>query len=690
MKSPSLALRIVLFLLLLGLPLAARGLWFYRGQYRPPQVASVEQARLDLAQPVYQPADDQPTPGDGRVLIDLSRTNNLAVDDLNPLKERLAARGAQVIFYDGLSESFPASLRRASALVVLAPASPYPPSEQALVRQFVADGGRLLLAADPTRPVPFFEPPVDLWAYFFPLSAIPAVNSLAGAFDISFYDDYVYNLVENAGNYRNVRFSPAQPANPLTEGVETVVFYAAHSLRGAGQAMFTGDENTRSPMRRGETGLAAALQAADGRLLAFGDLTFLTAPYFQTADNARLLSNLADWLAEDTRQWDQAEFPYLFQGPVTLVAGGPDGAIDPRLLASGGSLFTAFERAGLDLQVRAEAPEAGEAILLATYDRLAPVETLLETAGISITAVLSDTLLDRQQGSHTVAGTIAVEGFGRLPAQGSSLVFVDRSGPAPRLAVLAQDTAALLRTLDRLALADFSGCFTQAGITLCSTGELPAPQEGGAMDGGGLPEVLLLVDDARPGGGRSSAAELQAALAGQYAVKVWSTQADGAPAAADLAGYAAYIYDSGDYPSQPDDLQALTALFETGGNLLVIGEQPLPPEGALEPINDLQVVNAGHPLAAGLSPGQVIALSESLSGIPALVISPAELPVNPDGSESAVLQRGPNSPASGSPALFASTGGSARLILATFAFYRLPPEVQTTLALNLAAWLTGR
>ena len=74
----------------------------------------------------------------------------------------------------------------------------------------------------------------------------------------------------------------------------------------------------------------------------------------------------------------------------------------------------------------------------------------------------------------------------------------------------------------------------------------------------------------------------------------------------------------------------------------------------------------------------------------ALVISVEEF-FFPDETTtiSTVMAHGPASPEVGAPAVIASEDDGGRGIFATFAFYRLPAEVQTLFAQNAVTWLMG-
>jgi len=464
--------KLLLVLALVALPVAGRLLWFHRGWYQPPEIPKIDESQMALPLPEYRPLADQPLETGGLVVIDLSHNNNLEVDDLTPLWDRLTARAVDIETLDGSSDSLETQLRGAIALLVIAPTSNYTAEERDLIADFVEDGGRLLLAADPTRPVPpeqeDEEEPLDLESIFFPSSAVPAINSLANAFGLVYFDDYLYNLVDNEGNYRNVKFTVLSDEHSLTQDLETIVFFAAHSLQTDGLSLVNADENTLSSLRSGETGLTAAALAANGRVLALGDVTALTPSFHTIADNDRFLSNIADWLAAASREWDLKDFPHLFRGPVDLVQVS-EGSLDPRLIARSGTLQELFQQARLTLSLRAAADPDHDTLFVGTFDNVDLVQGYLATAGVTIVLAEADEEEEESQ------DTIEIEGLGTLGLEGTTLYVVDRSADRVVVVAIAEDGEAAIQALERLTSVDFSGCVHGEGVTVCSTDEV---QEG--------------------------------------------------------------------------------------------------------------------------------------------------------------------------------------------------------------------
>ncbi len=124
------------------------------------------------------------------------------------------------------AEDLAGRLRYAQALVIISPGASFTATEVQTIQAFVDKGGRLLLVGDPTR----FGVLMDEYGDYAGLdSDATHLNSLAAQFDLVFQPDYLYNTAEYEGNYRNIRLTE-MASQPLTGGLEQVVFYAAHSL----------------------------------------------------------------------------------------------------------------------------------------------------------------------------------------------------------------------------------------------------------------------------------------------------------------------------------------------------------------------------------------------------------------------------------------------------------------------------
>ena len=112
-------------------------------------------------------------------------------------------------------------------------------------------------------------------------------------------------------------------------------------------------------------------------------------------------------------------------------------------------------------------------------------------------------------------------------------------------------------------------------------------------------------------------------------------------------------------------------------------------EDGIAEISDLQVSDASHPLATGFEADEVITLLPSESGVPAATMTEEDDLLT---DYAVVFQRGPESEEAGTPAIIALSeemfsGEELRVIVAAFAFYRLPETAQEPFILNAVEWL---
>ena len=251
-----------------------------------------------------------------RILLDLNHQNTYQIADVELFTRALAARGATVEYYfitDLDTRPLAERLKYADAFVLFSPYMIFEASEVTALRDFVAQGGRLLVFADAYRGVQGYSGE-------FPDTV--SANLLLAPYGLSFTGNYVYNLAENDGNFRNVKLNDFAE-NALTSGLKQVVFYGARSVNiTGGEALIRGDANLRSSLNDQGGGLAVAGVDASGNVAAIGSYTFMTPPFDQAADNARLIQNLAEFALSGQRLPALANFPFVFTRPVSLVTAG--------------------------------------------------------------------------------------------------------------------------------------------------------------------------------------------------------------------------------------------------------------------------------------------------------------------------------------------------------------------------------
>jgi len=219
-----------------------------------------------------------PSPGEGEgyVLFDASHLNAYSQDEIMPLLAEIVSRGQRVSFLE-TREALDEKLGNAEAFVIMSPRETYDEDEITSIKGFVDGGGRLMLVMDPTR------------AY------ARHINPLAAEFGALYANGYLYNVEENYGNFRNIIAVPRGECNNITEGVDRLVFYTATRIYSSlGIAFVTNNTFWSEAEEVGDFPVMCLLR--DGEVLAIGDQTFLMEPYVEAEDDARLVSNIANFL----------------------------------------------------------------------------------------------------------------------------------------------------------------------------------------------------------------------------------------------------------------------------------------------------------------------------------------------------------------------------------------------------------
>lgn len=383
-----------------------------------------------------------------RVLIDFNHDNTFQLADIELFTRALAARGASVELYfvtDIDSRPLAERLKYASAFVLFSPYRVFDSAETAALRQFVAQGGRLLVFADAYR---------GLQGYSGEFPDTIASNLILAPYGLSFTGNYLYNLQENDANFRNVKFSAFEAA-PLTEGLKQIVFYGARSVNLTdGQALIRGDENVLSSLNDQPGEYTVLGLDPSGNVAAIGSYTFMTPPFDQSADNARFIQNLAEFALSAQRTPDLSAYPYLFTRPVNILVAGEAQLTAENISALAG-IQASLRAAGLSASL-SQTPGSGDKIIIASFSQ--QDETL--------TPYFEQFDLTFEEGGDTV--TIA--NLGDFGIAGNGFLFYLPGFRQNTLLILAdtpEDQASLLQALS---YGDLNFCMLQSSVAVCPVG----------------------------------------------------------------------------------------------------------------------------------------------------------------------------------------------------------------------------
>ena len=406
--------------------------FFYRAGYEPPPQAEIPYLSLTTS-----PAPDGTVPGPpvgdagrGLVVVDALHGNSFTEDEIVALVSMIAERGHEVEFIDDLTaagsrriqvagqgaetSALEEKLRGADSLLVILPRWPYSEAESEIVKRFVRKGGKLVLISDPSRS--------------------QAINTLAERFGLDFQPDYLYNLVDNDQNFRNIFVRDFQP-DELTAGLDAIALYTAGSIRSSGPGLAFGDANTRSSLL-GDSGDLNPIAWGESRnVLAIADFEFMVPPYNSLLDNDRLMSNLADYLTSSEREFDLADFPHFYER-------GADGGIDillgrPSLWDLGLIMRNGLSDLGFSSRISGAEDPSRDTVFLGLYEDSLQVSRYLQASGIRI--------------GDTLGTPFAPE----LELAGTSITVLDRSGERDVLMILADGPESLYGAVNGLLLGHF-------------------------------------------------------------------------------------------------------------------------------------------------------------------------------------------------------------------------------------------
>ena len=436
------------------LPIAARALWFFPGYYsRAEAVQTPDYSAMQLSSAPTRaaaPEADAQQMG-GRVVFDAAHSNQYQQSEVQALTGALGGRGAQVEF-DMDYGMLEARLRYASAYVTIAPNAYFSSDEIRSLTAFVERGGRLAVFTDATRGTLYYDYNTGSESLF---ADSNAVNPLLAPHGITVNNDYLYNLQENEGNFRNVLFEQFAK-NEVTFGLKQVALYGTHSVGTAsGQVLLTGGDQTFSSLTDAHDPLeGGAALSADGNVLVFGDFTFLHAPYNEVADNSTLIANIADFLLGGTRKAELANFPFVFSSKTVQVLPTSEVQMTAEMVGALGRMQSSLHFLNVDLKMVEEAPRSGDLLVLGTFTQSDDLTPFLK--GFNLTA-------------EDFSSYIEVPGFGKVGRTGNGLLLFKTSDQGNTLVLLADTTDDVTILLDTLS-SGLYGCVIQGDIGVCSIG----------------------------------------------------------------------------------------------------------------------------------------------------------------------------------------------------------------------------
>ncbi len=706
--------------------------------YTPPErgMATVELAKSPKSARLE--AVDNPQVSRGVVVIDYAHDNALYVEELNVLLSKIAARGfSYELVQDADAKNSPSSaasdqsantsdqlapmptspqetspnlltdkLRYAAGLILPLPRRAYTPDEVDQIKQFVAKGGRVLIIGDPTR-----------------TTTVDALNSIASEFDLIYANDYLYSLNHNDNNYRNVVYTNFKKS-PLTTGLDEkskVIFYANSSVYSPGHEIIIGDDTTHSSLSEGGRVNSPAALTTQDRVLALGDLTFLTEPYSNAENNGVLINNIAAFLSSGRRDLTLADFPYFFNPNVDIVFGSS--LVFNSQLADSVKLKEELEKVGRVVTFTDKIDSQNDVIFIGRFNETDVITDYLAAGHISIVgpdektakeptplAPVADTTTNQvsdqpnpNKEDRFVEGRIRLEGVGDLERGGATLFYLYRQPHRNVLIILSDDVDTNADAFNTLFNHDLAACQVSPTLAVCQT-QTPGNQLGPSLRKTRIHKILVVADDSGRARAdvQTGALDFERVLSATYKVDTLTLSLEDAPTIDRLLEYDAVIWTTGDYwddSINADNTTLLTNYVEMGGNLILSGASIAfdwdhtdfltsvlhAQYKGFAPQIDMEPALPDHAIAADFKAGEVITFTASLS------LEPLNIDVvDPTADARAIFKRGAASEQAGAASIIAYEDKRVKIAYYAFPIYLLPANAQNRLINNTVNWFTKK
>jgi len=457
------------------IPALARGLWFYRGIPHQPKISTPDYQSLTISEiPLEAPAADAKIKQtSGVVLFDLAHTNQYQPSEMQSLSEAIAKRGGQV---ETISDTtlLEYKLKYTSTYVIVSPSAPFADDELRIIQDYVKRGGRLLVFTDATRGILYYDWYTGAQINY---SDASMVNPLLAAYGIAINNDYLYDVKEHEGNFRNVFFDKFGK-DELTFGLKQVAFYGTHSIKSSsGLTLLRGAESTLSSVNDAhDPAEGGAAISENGNVLAFGDFTFLTSPYQNAADNATLIENIADFTLGGKQTITLASFPYIFTQSVVQVYPVSEIELTPETIAALSGLQTSLISVGSSMEIVNKAPRSGDTLVLGTFPPNDDLLTFTDPFNIEL---------------DETSETISVKNFGDVSRAGNGILLFEQNKKGNTLTLLADTPEDLLSLLTTLTSGSLYGCVLQDDMGVCSVGYSDAYSDSSYLDGTATEEPIV-------------------------------------------------------------------------------------------------------------------------------------------------------------------------------------------------------
>lgn len=224
------------------------------------------------------------------VLIDKAHSNTFQNEDIQPLTSALIESGHEIRILredDDIAEK----LSNSDIYIVIDPMNEYTEAETDGVKQFVDQGGRLLLVGEPNRK----QIQINLLSTQI-VTQRSQLTTIGSKFGISFGTNYLYNLEEKDGNYQNI--IARTPTNQNIEDLNRTVLHTATKVESSsGTNLLVATEGTQKSGTHQTDTYPVAIQKEN--IIAVGDKSIFSDNRYNIADNEHLITYIIDYITGD-------------------------------------------------------------------------------------------------------------------------------------------------------------------------------------------------------------------------------------------------------------------------------------------------------------------------------------------------------------------------------------------------------
>ncbi len=221
------------------------------------------------------------------VVIDDMHGNRFQNEDIQPLISGITEGGNEVKFLDR-EDNYRRLLTQSDAFIIIEPSEEYTESEIIDVERFVDNGGHLLLIGEPNKKN--IVNTLDQTSVNTERSSLTTIGS---SFGFSFGTNYLYNLEEKDGNYRNIIVNPTN--HSIMNDVEKVTMYTATDVTSqtGTHILISANKTRKSDIHEIRKYPVATINEG---VLAVGDKDIFSTNKYTIADNEKFIEAVIEFL----------------------------------------------------------------------------------------------------------------------------------------------------------------------------------------------------------------------------------------------------------------------------------------------------------------------------------------------------------------------------------------------------------